>query len=215
MYSKDYYNILGVQPEASAEQIKKSYRRLALKYHPDKNPGDAIAENVFIQIVEAYNILSDKKKREEYHYKTFYARNYKSKKSVVITPLSVLNNAVSLKKQIENANPFRINKDAVLFQIEQVLSQNNLLLPEQEKQELINNQIVEALLAAAKPLDYVSSETVANKLQVLANGNNYLQNKIDLFLNSKKRNDKWNKYKPVIAMAFTILLCLIIYFASR
>ncbi|HRI19465.1 MAG TPA: J domain-containing protein [Panacibacter sp.] len=215
MSSKDYYNILGLQPEASDEQIKKSYRRLALKYHPDKNPGDIMAETVFLQIVEAYKILSDKKKREEYHYNTFYAYNYRLRETRVITPLSLLNDALILKKQIENANPFRINKDALLFQIEQILSRNNLILLEQEKQEMINNQIAETLLDAAKPLDYPGSKTVANKLLLIANGNSNLKNKIDLFLGGQKRNEKWNKYKPVIAIAFTILLCLIIYFASR
>ncbi len=59
--SKDYYQILGVKPEASPEEIKRSYRRLALKYHPDKNPGDTIAEAAFKEIAEAYEILSDSK----------------------------------------------------------------------------------------------------------------------------------------------------------
>lgn len=62
----DYYKILGILPTATSGQIKVAYRRLALKYHPDKNPQDLLAEKKFIKIAEAYDILSDPKKRNRY-----------------------------------------------------------------------------------------------------------------------------------------------------
>jgi molecular chaperone DnaJ len=63
---KDYYDILEVAREASLEQIKGTYRRLALRYHPDKNPGDSEAEEQFKLISEAYQVLSDTEKRQLY-----------------------------------------------------------------------------------------------------------------------------------------------------
>lgn len=63
---KDYYKTLGVAKEASADEIKKSYRKLARKYHPDANKGDAKAEERFKEISEAYTVLSDAKRRKEY-----------------------------------------------------------------------------------------------------------------------------------------------------
>ncbi|MBA4418429.1 MAG: integrase [Syntrophus sp. (in: bacteria)] len=63
---KDYYELLGVQKGAGDDEIKKSYRKLALKYHPDKNPGDKAAEEKFKEISEAYAVLSDKEKRAQY-----------------------------------------------------------------------------------------------------------------------------------------------------
>jgi len=64
--SEDYYKILGVQKNASAEEIKKAYRKLAMKYHPDHTKGDKGAEEKFKKISEAYAVLSDKEKRKEY-----------------------------------------------------------------------------------------------------------------------------------------------------
>ena len=66
MSQQDYYRILSVSPEASVEEIKKSYRKLALDTHPDRNPGDAAAEEKFKRISEAYGVLSDPQKRVQY-----------------------------------------------------------------------------------------------------------------------------------------------------
>lgn len=64
--AKDYYGVLGVAKGASTDEIKKAYRKLALKYHPDKNPGDKKAEETFKEITEAYAVLSDEDKRRQY-----------------------------------------------------------------------------------------------------------------------------------------------------
>ncbi len=66
MATKDYYEVLGVSRDASAEDIKKAYRRLAMQYHPDRNPGDKAAEERFKAINEAYAVLSDPEKRRQY-----------------------------------------------------------------------------------------------------------------------------------------------------
>ena len=63
---RDYYEVLGVEKTASAEEIKKAYRKAAMKYHPDRNPGDKEAEEKFKELGEAYEVLSDSEKRSRY-----------------------------------------------------------------------------------------------------------------------------------------------------
>src|SRR5579863_6002669 len=72
---KDYYGTLGVDRDAKPDQIRKAYRRLARKFHPDVNPGNKSAEEKFKELSEAYEILSDEKKRKIYDQYGFYSDN--------------------------------------------------------------------------------------------------------------------------------------------
>jgi curved DNA-binding protein len=77
MATRDYYNILGVNKNASNEELKRAYRKLAMKYHPDRNPNRKEAEERFKEINEAYAVLSDKEKRKQYD--TFGAEDFRQR----------------------------------------------------------------------------------------------------------------------------------------
>lgn len=66
MAKRDYYEVLGVSRSATKEELKKAYRKLAMQYHPDRNPGDKEAEEKFKEAAEAYEVLSDDTKRANY-----------------------------------------------------------------------------------------------------------------------------------------------------
>ena len=72
---QDYYQALGVDRGAGADEIRKAYRRLARKHHPDLNPGDKAAEERFKKVQEAYDVLSDSKKKQMYDTYGFYSDN--------------------------------------------------------------------------------------------------------------------------------------------
>src|SRR6266446_9851974 len=73
MAQQDYYQALGVGRDADAEEVRKAYRRLARKHHPDLNPGDKAAEDRFKKLQEAYDVLSEPKKRQMYDQQGFYS----------------------------------------------------------------------------------------------------------------------------------------------
>ena len=72
---KDYYEILGVQKDAQKADIEKAYRKLALKYHPDRNPDDSSSAKKFTEVTEAYEVLSDDDKRSQYDQYGFAAED--------------------------------------------------------------------------------------------------------------------------------------------
>jgi DnaJ-class molecular chaperone len=91
--AEDYYKILGVTKSASGEEIKKAYRKLAMKYHPDHTKGDKSAEEKFKKISEAYAVLSDKEKRKEYD--TFGAEGFRQRfYSAVLISMKFFENSV-------------------------------------------------------------------------------------------------------------------------
>ena len=63
---RDYYEVLGLKKGAGEDEIKKAFRKMAMKYHPDKNPGDRTAEEKFKEVNEAYSVLSDPEKKSKY-----------------------------------------------------------------------------------------------------------------------------------------------------
>ena len=114
----DYYKILEVEENVDFSEIKKKYRKLAIKYHPDKNPGDDEAVKKFREITEAYEILGDEKKRKEYDNKRKFKngqennKNLKNKNNFSDNNFSFgkefFKSASEMKEMFENS--FNLNK---------------------------------------------------------------------------------------------------------
>ena len=114
----DYYRILEIKEDADFSDIKKKYRKLAIKYHPDKNPGDDEAVKKFREITEAYEVLGDEKKRKEYDNKRKFKngqennKNLKNKNNFSDNNFSFgkefFKSASEMKEMFENS--FNLNK---------------------------------------------------------------------------------------------------------
>jgi molecular chaperone DnaJ len=218
MSLKDYYKILEVTPAASQADIKKSYRRLALKYHPDKNFGNQLYEAKFKEILEAYHVLSDVKKRSDYNFQRNYnsrsTTNTKRKTYTETTPQSILNQTIDFRRKISVLDPDRMNKVALFQQIQHLLSHQNIQILQQNNDAKINKRIVEEILFCSRHLPFVHVEKICFQLAALAGTDNKLYQRIYNFSKDIRLKSYWNKYKLMLAIIVSIILCLIMYKVS-
>lgn len=216
MQLKDYYTILELTPAATAIQIKKSFRQLALRHHPDKNPGNAVAEAMFKEIQEAYEVLSDPAKREEYNYKRWYHRSlHKTFKNDPLSPAGVLAECTRLYNYMLRTDTTRVDYDALAYHIRQLLNDTNIAILLQSADSGIAEKVIDKILASAASLPYRYIEPVSDLLQRVAAQDAVQFNKINGFLQHHRQKQYWQKYRVAVVVAVTLVLCWVIYIASR
>jgi molecular chaperone DnaJ len=212
MHIKDYYKILEVTPLATELEIKKSFRRLALKYHPDKNEGDHLAEALFKEIQEAYEVLSDIKQREEYNYKRWYNRSIgETFTERALTPSEILAECNRLKNYVASMNVFQVDYDALSFYIRQQLTDSSISILQQFNDASVNREINRALLKATESLPLTYLQPIALLLIKLAGNDDSMLREINDVVQQRKYRENWDKYKLVVVLAVTILICWIMY----
>lgn len=216
MELKDYYKILEVTPLASQQDIKKSFRRLALKYHPDKNEGDHLSAAVFREVQEAWEVLSDPKQREEYNYKRWYNRSIgESFVERALTPDAILAESHKLRNYVNTMNIFQLDYDALSFHIRQLLSEAHIGILHQAQRTATNRQIGESLLKASDPLPLRYLQPIVLLLTQLAGSDEQLIRQIDDAVQQRARREYWEKYKWVLVLLITAVICWIMYLVGR
>lgn len=213
---KDYYKILGIAPTASVNDIKKAYRKMAMKYHPDTNAGDVAAETMFVEIKEAYEVLIDPAQREEYNYKRWYNRTIgKNFSYTLLTAHDILNECKKLNSYLSGVNQFQIEYDGLNHHIHQLLSENNIAVLEQSGENLLINQVIKLLLHASHPLPYKYQPAITGKMILLAGDDREMHQKIALHIKHQQQKALFEKYKAAAVIIFTLVVCLIIYLSSK
>lgn len=211
MPDKDYYRILHVAPTASAEEIKKAFRKLAQIYHPDKNKGAASSAERFEDIYEAYQVLKDRKKRTAYHYQTYQQRSGGSLKPLPETTEDVFQLASDLRDKIAHTDPFRIDTDLIYFEIKELLSDYNLQILQNERNETLIRQFIIQVLQCMHPVNFDYIKELCGRLQILSANQPEVKKAISDFIINARREYLWNRYKAYIALAITLLICLFIF----
>lgn len=216
MQLKDYYKILRVHPTNSETVIKKAFRQLALQFHPDKNPGNLIAEAHFKEIQEAYEVLIDPVQREEYNYKRWYNRSIGKKYTAkALTPTAILDECKKINNYLASVNIFQLDYLSLNHHIHDLLSEETIALLRQYNDISANKNIVRELLTSAHRLPLVYAEPIAEKLNTVTGVDEGLKETIRLFLRNHRRSSWWKKYQLVIVAAITLLLCLGIFWITR
>lgn len=214
--NKDYYKILDIHHTANQQEIKKAYRQLAMKFHPDRNEGDPLAENHFKEVQEAYEILSHPGRRSAYNQLRWYRySNHRQYDNLPITSYSILHKCKALNRYISTLAGFDINKFALNNYILQLLSESSLKLLIKENDKSSNEFIIKELLKSTYPLPLKSIKNIATLLLRLAGDDRQTIEVINKYLKYKKNSFYWSQYQPVIVLIISILLCLLIYYVSN
>lgn len=210
---KDYYSTLSVKPAANADEIKRSYRKLAMKYHPDKNLNDKIAAMIFDDIKEAYDVLIDADKRKVYDHKRIAVYGNDSAK-LETTAQNIFKDAATLAKIVLLSDPFRLNKEALFVQLKHIANNKNIcMLTHSEDKRL--TFFIKDMLNCCKPLNYKQSMEICKQLLALTKEYNLAEEKISSFLKGQLRRQQWENNKAIVAVIFTLAICLLMVFLYR
>lgn len=209
---KDYYKILELPTTASLQEIKRSFRRLAQQHHPDKNNGSHMAMAQFREIQEAYNVLSDPKKREAYHYQRWYVRSSgKPFDKAPLSPAGILQECRMLQQYVASMNAFHIRFDAVSLHIRELLTTNAIGILRERKEADINRDIIQSVLQSAQPLPKKFFMPIVSLLLQISGDDTAAQNIIEKAVLNKNQRHVWDKYKWVLMLVLTALMCWLMY----
>jgi len=213
---KDYYKILEIPHTATVEEVKKAYRRMAFKYHPDTNKQDAFAESYFIDAQEAYAVLSNDEARRKYDNElwlmgmTTRAREYR-----VVTPDWILKESIKLYNHMATVDVYRMNHKALYEYLEQLLNEGHMATLTNGEEASVNEGIVNMILDSTKGLKYMYFQPLAVKLERLSAGNDELLGRVRARLRSKAIEAQWEKSMPYLVVLVTLLIVLAMYFWAK
>lgn len=209
---KDYYKILELPTTASLQEIKRSFRRLAQQYHPDKNGGSHMATAHFREIQEAYKVLSNPKQREVYHYQRWYVRSTgKPFDNAPLTPAKILQECRLLQQYVASMNTFHIRFDAVSLHIRELLNANAIGILHEQNEAAVNREIIQSILLSAQPLPKKYFMPIVELLLQLAGDDTTAQANIEQALLNKNQRHFWDKYKWILMLVITALICWLMY----
>ena len=215
---KNYYRILNLKPEATQAEIKKAYRQLAVKYHPDKNGGDSGSEERFKEIAEAYLILGDTAKRNAYDFSKGYRNNFRdsSAASQGQTPSTFLILFKKVKNRVLDSGG-RINQNALFKVIDDLLTDENIRFLINYGDTGTNSIIIDDIVTSSTFLGNSKRAKLHLKLIQLADGHTWLTEKANKLKEdsvvSEHAPDIINAEKPSlvsILLFIAVIVCLVL-----
>lgn len=213
--SRDYYQILGITPAASSQDIKKAFRRLALIHHPDTSRNPQFSAATFVLVQEAYQVLSDPHERVRYHYARHLLQPQHNTRPEAISAQEVYDLGQKLYRHTRQQDPFRLNRDQLFLQVMDLLSDHNLALLQQNTDPGPLLTFLKLVCDASRELSKAQSDTIFERLQPLADRYPLTAQGFKKQVREYRQYHFWNRYKILLALTIALLFCLSLYFFAR
>lgn len=207
---KDYYKILELDTTATEQEVKKAYRRLAMKYHPDTNNGDVLADSHFHEVKEAYDVLGNHNIRLKYDEERWLAgMTQRAAEKQVVTPMWILEEAIKLNNHMATVDVYRMNHESLKHYLLELLKDEHIALLQAEAESSLKESLVDMLLQGTKGLKYVCMQPIAGRLEMIADENTSI--KITAAVAARKREAAWAKRQPYVIALITFIIVLCMY----
>jgi len=214
---KDYYQILELPPQADPEAIKKSFRKLAHRFHPDKNQDQPLAAAYYMEIQEAYNVLSDPETRAEYDQERRVSGAFSAKCTKPVTPQFLLEELQKLNQHLHRIDIYRMSHESLSDYILFVLSDAHLAILQTAGKPAVNQKIITESVRAASLLPYKYSKTIFQRLNSISCLDDIGAAK-QILLKAEavsRQQYRWARLKPALIIIITLALCLAMFLFNR
>jgi molecular chaperone DnaJ len=217
MAVKDYYKILELKPNAREDEIRKSFRRLALQYHPDVNNGEKHTDAWYREIQEAYEVLTDPHKKANYLQERWLlkSKGMEFEDTTPLTPEFIEMKFRSLRQSIANMDHFRMDHEKLKSEISGVCNDVRIDALVGHADSQINKKIIEHLTYCLEPLHYKyidSFKPVLTRISGQSKENNTL---VASWYRHRKRLHTWEKNQWWVILLITVAACGVIAFLTN
>jgi len=212
MQVKDHYKTLGVKPSSGIAEIKKAYRALAVKYHPDKNPDSAWSEAHFKEISDAYGVLSDPKKRAAYDEDRWLSGvGQRTSYQEGVTPAWLKKVSEELNVSLAKMDTHRLRQHTLQAYIMMILTDAHLGVLQSEGDREVNYAIIKEVIKATHHLELKYLDVILEALLVVAGDDEVAKTTIGNYTSYRVKRERKERMIPYIVMAVTLLLCALMY----
>jgi curved DNA-binding protein CbpA len=212
---KDYYQILEIEPGADEYAIKKAYRRLAMQFHPDKSGGYQEDGGLFRDIIEAYEVLSDPSKREQYHYERWLHQSMGAKLQGYLNAYQIYQVILESEKYLSGIDQYKINDYALLNVLLNLFSTSRIQTIAAEKNSDLEKNTIAIAMKMAGNLKSDCQKQLKERMSVLTNDNPSINAMWETTINNKIRSERNLTYTIPIILLIVVALCVLFYLLGK
>ncbi len=210
--AQNHYQTLHLPYTAGQVEIKKAYRRLAVKYHPDKNPTDPFAESYFKEIQEAYSVLSHPGKRRTYDRELWLTgTNFRNIFKTDLSPATFIMKCRQLYHHISRGNPSMIDKAVLNGYLQQLFSDSQVSALQEQATEAQQLAILNEILPLGKHLYPAHFNLLIERLYQFTGKDARTHQFIQQHQRKWQSQARWDKWMPWLIIALTILFMVLMY----